>query len=94
MGYPADPLDIRPERLPMADPEKVLIAQGLELLAAVENADDYLVTDEILAEAKQMRVLVDALVEVVEVVDPKTEPDVTLTFYDGDHTVVPHSESQ
>lgn len=41
------------------DPELLLICQALELLAAVEAADSMLVTDEILAEAARLRVLVD-----------------------------------
>ena len=49
----------------MVDPEKVLIAQAMELLAAVEQADEYLVTDEIIEEGQKMRALVDAFVEVV-----------------------------
>lgn len=47
------------------EPEQVLIAQALELLATVEQADEVLVADEILDEAVRMRSLVDALVEVV-----------------------------
>jgi hypothetical protein len=46
-------------------PEKILIAQAMELLAEVEAADEYLVTDAILARAAEFRAMVDALVEVV-----------------------------
>lgn len=42
--------------------EHLLIAASLELLAACENADDYLVTDEILAAASMYRELVDEFV--------------------------------
>jgi hypothetical protein len=47
------------------DPEKVLIAQALELLAVIEGADEMLVTDEILVEAEKLRALADAFVELV-----------------------------
>ena len=46
--------------------EHLLIAASLELLAACENADEYLVTDEILAAAEVYRELVDEFVTVVD----------------------------
>ena len=46
--------------------ELLLIAASLELLAACEEADDYLVTDEILEAAAEYRKLVDRYVTVIE----------------------------
>lgn len=46
--------------------EHLLIAASLELLAACENADEYLVTDEIIAAATVYRGLVDEFVELTD----------------------------
>lgn len=46
--------------------EHLLIAASLELLSACENADEYLVADEIIEEAQRYRKLVDEYVVVLD----------------------------